>query len=254
LSAATASATTPPGATTPASLDSAQLQQYVDGNLAFVAFHEMGHALVSELDIPIAGREEDAVDRLATLILMPDQGDPPTDLMAAMDGWFRSDAGQPVDSIPWWDEHGTGAQRGFQIACLLYGADPARFAAAADAGLPEERRQSCVDEAHRNDRAWTRLLADGLRPAGSPPGDPIPVTYEDTTDFATEQAYLMGSGILEAVSSALGQWTLKPGIAIRAAECKEINAFWDPDGRVLTMCYELVRDYLQIATGAAPTG
>lgn len=237
--------------------DSITLNQFVSGTLRFVLLHEIGHGFVDLYDIPVLGREEDAADRFATWWMAPDgEGQDGTDAIAAMEWWLASakTSGLSREQLAWWDEHGIDEQRGFQIACLLYGADPARFAAAADAGLPEERRQSCVDEAHRNDRAWTRLLADGLRPAGSPPGDPIPVTYEDTTDFATEQAYLMGSGILEAVSSALGQWTLKPGIAIRAAECKEINAFWDPDGRVLTMCYELVRDYLQIATGAAPTG
>lgn len=35
----------------------------------FVFFHELGHALVDQYDLPITGREEDAVDELATVVV-----------------------------------------------------------------------------------------------------------------------------------------------------------------------------------------
>jgi hypothetical protein len=40
--------------------------EFILGNVVFVLFHEFGHALVSELELPVLGREEDAVDRFAT--------------------------------------------------------------------------------------------------------------------------------------------------------------------------------------------
>ena len=42
----------------------------VIGTGAFFFLHELGHALVHVLDLPITGREEDAVDQLATLELL----------------------------------------------------------------------------------------------------------------------------------------------------------------------------------------
>ena len=37
--------------------------------VAFVLVHEIGHALVDVLDLPVVGQEEDAVDQLATIFL-----------------------------------------------------------------------------------------------------------------------------------------------------------------------------------------
>ena len=44
--------------------------QAVSDALLFTTLHEVGHALVDVLDIPIAGREEDAVDQLAAVMLV----------------------------------------------------------------------------------------------------------------------------------------------------------------------------------------
>ena len=41
--------------------------EFLIGNMLFVAAHEMGHAVVSEFDLPIVGREEDAADSLAII-------------------------------------------------------------------------------------------------------------------------------------------------------------------------------------------
>ena len=43
------------------------LVEFVVGNLLFVATHELGHAVVSEFDLPILGREENAADDFAIL-------------------------------------------------------------------------------------------------------------------------------------------------------------------------------------------
>jgi hypothetical protein len=48
---------------------------FVEGNLYFLGYHELGHALVSELDLPVVGREEDAVDRLAIWMMTPEEGE-----------------------------------------------------------------------------------------------------------------------------------------------------------------------------------
>ena len=47
-----------------------QLTEFVVGNMLFVFVHEMGHALVHEMDVPVLGREEDAADAFATLTML----------------------------------------------------------------------------------------------------------------------------------------------------------------------------------------
>src|SRR5215831_18263424 len=47
--------------------------EFVVGNMLFVGFHEMGHALAGQLHLPVLGRAEDAADSFATLALL-DEG------------------------------------------------------------------------------------------------------------------------------------------------------------------------------------
>src|SRR5262245_19776632 len=41
--------------------------EFVAGNLIFATVHEVGHMLISEMGLPVLGREEDAADAFATL-------------------------------------------------------------------------------------------------------------------------------------------------------------------------------------------
>jgi hypothetical protein len=72
--------------------------------------------------------------------------------------------------VEWWNEHGPDQQRAYQIACLLYGADPKKFSALADeVELPEDRRESCPAEAESNSASWVKVvephvLGDGEKP------------------------------------------------------------------------------------------
>src|ERR1700676_2962934 len=42
-----------------------QLVEFVVGNTLFVLAHEMGHALIGQMNMPVLGREEDAADSFA---------------------------------------------------------------------------------------------------------------------------------------------------------------------------------------------
>lgn len=54
----------------PTTTSEAALQEAVVGTLILTVLHELGHALISELDLPVIGREEDVVDELAAYILI----------------------------------------------------------------------------------------------------------------------------------------------------------------------------------------
>ncbi len=223
---------------------------FVEGNLYFLLYHEMAHALISEFDLPVAGREEDAADRLATLMMTPeDKDEDPSYLVGAMRGWFLTADETPLAEIEWWDEHGTDQQRGYQIACLLFGADPQRFQDVADAAeLPEERRETCEEESIANQNSWATLL-DSI-PSGEtvPDRNAVTVNYQPTTDYAAELSYVQELRLLEDIAEILAlEYGVKPGITVMATECDEANAYWFPADRTLTLCYELVAEYQAIA-------
>jgi Putative metallopeptidase len=219
---------------------------FVEGNLYFIGYHELAHALVSEFELPVVGREEDGADRLATLLMTPEHGDSPDYLNAAMQGWFVEASRTPLEEISWWDEHGTNEQRGFQIACLLFGADPDEFGSIAEAvSLPEDRRETCTDEAEQNRRSWDTLLQDHLRPDDDPaPRDSVTVSYAPTKKYGPQRQLLRDIGLLDNLRDIITKdYAFDEGISIRAEECGEANAFWNPSDRKLQICYELVEDF-----------
>ena len=42
---------------------------YVASNLVAIFYHELGHALIDQLDLPVLGKEEDAADILSVLLI-----------------------------------------------------------------------------------------------------------------------------------------------------------------------------------------
>ncbi len=58
------------------------------------------------------------------------------------------------------DEHGTPAQRFYNVLCIAYGADPKLFADVVEKGyLPKNRAEGCEDEYEQADKAFKRLIA-----------------------------------------------------------------------------------------------
>lgn len=136
----------------------------VAGATLFIFFHEAGHALIDLYDLPITGKEEDAVDQLATLILLEAGEDGEN---AALDGASSflteeeeaSEDEAGFEELAFWDEHSLDEQRFYNIICWLYGKDPEGYAyLVEDETLPEERAGSCPGEYERMSKAWDTLL------------------------------------------------------------------------------------------------
>src|ERR1700719_2709632 len=86
------------------------LVEFVAGNMLFVGFHEMGHALVGQLHLPVLGRGEDAADSFATLAMLQEGTEFSVNvLVQAARGWFLMD--QHVDrKLCALLEHGQGGE------------------------------------------------------------------------------------------------------------------------------------------------
>ena len=135
-------------------------EYYVSGTVVFALMHELGHALIHVLDLPITGREEDAVDQLATVLLMQ-QGPSGDSLALGAVAWFASDAHRKqLDALEFADDHGFDLQRVYNIICWIYGRDPRAYPELIEDGwLPEHRRERCHAEYFRLAASWRRLLA-----------------------------------------------------------------------------------------------
>jgi hypothetical protein len=128
----------------------------VGGTLMFVTFHELGHALVHVLDVPIFAREEDVADAISTYFMLHFQN-----RMSAIvgAGWFNDRGAAQLTNQQFGNEHSLGPQRKFNVMCLAVGNDPTTFSALAErAGLPRERAVRCATEYARLDSAVHKQL------------------------------------------------------------------------------------------------
>ncbi|MCF8483140.1 MAG: DUF4344 domain-containing metallopeptidase [Rhodospirillum sp.] len=229
-----------------------EVHDFIMGNIVFILFHEFGHALISELSLPVLGREEDAVDALATVLLLPDDPSEETDqmVMDAMDGWFLSDdymVNEGEDPIMW-DEHGLDLQRAYQVACLIYGSDPDGFSDLADSvELPEDRRETCLDDWDQAQSAWFGLLEphildEGVRSKG------IQVIHEPAAPGLEEAAdFLRETELIEVMATeVLSRFDIPERITVATTSCGEPNAFWDAEEARITICYELADFYREL--------
>lgn len=145
----------------PVSKTNEELGNSIVGATFFAFFHELGHGLIHQLDLPAVGREEDAVDQMATLILM-EGGDEGVAWAMAGARWFslQSEANEKAgNKMPFWDEHSLEGQRFYNIACMVFGSDPDKYGPMVKNGyLPEPRARRCPSEYGKIAKAWERLL------------------------------------------------------------------------------------------------
>ena len=138
------------------SLSQEELERGIGSVWLFVMLHEVGHALVDAYDLPITGREEDAVDDLATVTLI--RAGAANAAVEAAIFWILTDDGQYTQA-KFAGEHSLNAQRFYQILCTVYGSDPEGWASIVEYGyLPPERGARCDREYAQKDAAWATLL------------------------------------------------------------------------------------------------
>jgi hypothetical protein len=131
----------------------------------WVLYHEVGHALVANYDLPIVGREEDAVDSLAAVISLAfiEGGDQLA--FSAAELWIASADSREVEEEDFWDAHSLDLQRFTAIVCWLVGSNPeANADLIADFEFDEERVAGCELDFEQQVNAWETLLAPYMRP------------------------------------------------------------------------------------------
>jgi len=143
--------------------DKTKLDEAVKDAVAATFFHELGHALVDAWNIPITGREEDAVDQLSTLVLI-ERTEEGEQIAFAGALSFELYANLKSGEQVYWDEHSLDEQRFFDNICLIYGHDPKKYDhLVKDQTLPVERAELCAEEYERVSHAWKQLLDPYLK-------------------------------------------------------------------------------------------
>lgn len=150
-------------------LDDAQQENYIAGTLMFILLHEVGHALTHVLELPVTGKEEDAVDQLAAILLIDDSAseaefDENVEYVGHAASWFAELSEGDYDTEAFADEHSLGEQRYYNMMCWIYGAKPEVAQDIVEDGLlPAARAERCPDEYQQIARAWQKLLEPHLR-------------------------------------------------------------------------------------------
>lgn len=143
--------------------DKQEAAEAADDSTMFVFFHELGHALIDIYDLPVTGREEDAVDQLSTLIVADGSEEGAASVFNGALAFTLLDDGEVSESA-FWGEHSMGLQRFYNTICLLYGQDPkAHKDLVNEEVLPQARAQRCPSEYQRIEKAWGTLLSPHMK-------------------------------------------------------------------------------------------
>ncbi|MCB9992663.1 MAG: hypothetical protein H6873_03280 [Hyphomicrobiaceae bacterium] len=224
----------------------AEARQFVVDNALYITMHEAGHMLISELGLPVLGKEEDAVDNLASVIMLESDTDEfDQAIMDAAGGWFLMQNGQDITDSDLMDEHSLNDQRAYTIVCMATGAAPDYFAEFADEiEFPAERRDRCADEYQQAADSWEAVLADAELGEGQTPTR-FDISYDPPSPENEAWAGLLREAqVLETVANLVSTYVkLDDGIRMVATNCGEENAFWSPEDRQLTFCYEFAGLY-----------
>jgi hypothetical protein len=234
--------------------DREKLMDFVVGNMLFVILHELGHAAITEMGLPVLGRPEDAADSFAAVGLIRIGSTFTHRVLAdAARGWFLSDRRDrdTDDTVAFYDEHGLGQQRAYEIVCLMVGSDEEKYKdLAEETKLPKERQDTCAGDFSNAAYSWDLVLKPHVRTPDQPEAD-ITVAYGEA------------KGSLEPVANALKSIKLLEAVAVHTAEafvwpapfrleaqsCGFPNARWDLKEHKLFVCYELAADFADLYRG-----
>lgn len=220
---------------------------YVDGNLYFLAYHEVGHLI---LDTALVDQEKErenaelAADDVAIMVMIPDPGEDDQDeaILAAMVGWARS-AGRSegVAASPHYPDD---AERASRIACYLFGSNPALYQPLRKIFSVTLASADCEAEFAALTEDMSAWFGEALVEDDGKAGVAPTVRYAPAPPaLRAAQAYLKKSEVLENIAADIGQFvSLSEDTSIIAQSCGGGAAEfrYDPGERAIIACYEAV--------------
>jgi hypothetical protein len=216
-----------------------------------VLLHEAAHGLITDLGIPVLGREEDAADAFATVTMLEMKTEfTHRTLVNAAKSWMISDlrSRENREAVSYYDSHGLDLQRAYNIICLMVGSDPDRFEdLAREVNLPEDRQGTCQGDYSNASWSWEKALKPYLR-APDQERTTYQIIYgkpEGSLDIF-EQAFRI-TGIMERVAERLSDlYAWRKPFTIEAQSCGAPGASWSFPEHKVTLCYEIADEFVQL--------
>jgi hypothetical protein len=225
------------------------LVNYVIGMSVYVVYHEFGHALIQELQLPVIGTEEDSVDIFAAIYMIAEDEDPVLDDMIGSVVEARFDQDDAAGGfVAGWDAHSGTEQRAFQVLCMLVGADYEGWHdPATESEMPEQRQKDCAWEYAKAEKGWDTLLGPNELENGEVSPASVTVEFgEPLPEHQAVAAMIEASGIGEAIAQHIeSQFRLPNPITLKFYSCGELMADWTPQTRTARLCYEYVESFRQ---------
>lgn len=210
-----------------------EVDAFVDANIQGIFYHELGHAVIHLLGVPIFGQEEDAADMMSVLLIHELFEEETAQALAYDSAFGYINDPKQTEEVAYWDVHGPDEQRLYNHVCIFYGANPDdRVELADDLGLPEHRAETCEEEYELAIDSWGPVFDD----LSSSEADGV-LRFEPTDDatFARVEA------LLQTEVDAINQdFSLPEDINVRFEGCGEANAFYDLEDLSITICTEFV--------------
>lgn len=229
--------------------------EFVLGNVLFAVTHEVGHMLISRMDLAVLGREEDAADAFAVVTGLK-LGNAFSDriLTESASGWFMNEARDKKEKIKtiYYDEHGLDEQRAYNIVCLMVGSNPKKFSPLADkTKLPAERQGTCQFDYSNASWSWDKALTPHIRKPDQPK-TPITAVYADSKEYEFLKRAFAQMRLLETLAEHLSDRYVWPEpVGFEMTDCGEPNARWAPTLKKIVVCYELAADFVDLHRGYA---
>lgn len=140
-------------------VDGVTPEDAVIGPVMEVVLHEVAHAVFHLLELPILGREEDAADQFAAVLLLQMGKDTARRTIAATAHmyWREAQTGK-VDDSDFASAHRPAIQRFYHLVCIAYGWDSALFEYVLEKYLSHERAGECQQEVETLKVAFWKLV------------------------------------------------------------------------------------------------
>lgn len=255
---------------------------FVEANILATLYHEFGHALISLYRLPVLGRQEDAADSFAALMLLNTTRDSHTVIHGAY-AWALSSRkvfvcdndGSAIASIaPWkaayrkgdsecvhqlgddwfWDVHALDRQRYFSLLCFSVGLKPHLFMKYARlAGMPYGRIEQCANDYWDAAKSWWGLLeSEFVNKNVAKESGRIDIYYDEQIPKGWDAQYWddvvsFAIPLIDQVADDILNFVVLPNdLIVTLKACDMDNAYWDHGEMEIVLCYEHIDSFISL--------